>query len=323
MSNNNITLFLLQPALNTSTLSCDVQPHSYDFYKVILPVLVAIAILSPMAVVGNGLVLVAIWRNPSLRTPSYILLAGLAFTDFCTGIISEPFLVAKELLNLLIKLPDRNTWPFAYSIVRSISYCCFEYFFNFTLLIVTFMSIERWLHMSRRSLLTVRRVCQIIAVLLFIPILFVVYLFYLLQGTYKFTYLFANISFVLLCLFVTSVAYFNVFRIIRRHQQQIQANESSPSFAQPAINFEKYKKSVISILYILIIFYTGYFPMAITLGLLLVFPENCSITVLSFYVSTVLLFLSSTLNPLLYLWRIKDIRVEVRKLVKRIFCKDN
>lgn len=320
MSNNTTTSFLLQSALSTPTLFCDAQLHSYDFYKVTLPVLVAIAILSPVAVVGNGMVLAAIWRNPSLRTPSYILLAGLAFTDFCTGIISEPFLVAKELLDRLINLPDRNTWPFAYSIVTSISYCCFEYFFNFTLLIMTFMSIERWLHMSRRSLLTVRRVCQIIAVLLFIPILFVVYLF---QGTYKFSYLYANISFVLLCLFVTSVAYFNVLRIIRRHQQQIQANESSPSFAQPAINFEKYKKSVISILYILIIFYTGYFPMAITLGLLLVFPENCSITVLSFYVSTVLVFLSSTLNPLLYLWRMKDIRVEVRKLVKRIFCKDN
>lgn len=45
---------------------------------------------SPVAVVGNTLVVSAIWRNSSLRTPSYIFLAGLAITDFCTGLIVQP-----------------------------------------------------------------------------------------------------------------------------------------------------------------------------------------------------------------------------------------
>ena len=315
MSNNNTTVFVLQPALNTSTLACDT--HSFDFYKVTLPVLVAMAIFSPVAVVGNGLVLAAIWRNGSLRTPSYILLAGLAFTDFCTGIISQPFLVANELVGSLI---DRTTSSSVHLTMRIIGDSCFEYFFNLTLLVVTFMSIERWLHMSRRSLLTVRRLHRIMAVLLFIPVPFVVYRF---QETTTFAYLFACVAFVLLCLSVTSVAYFKVFRIIRRHQQQICSNESSPGFSQPAINFAKYKKSVFSILYIVVVFYTGYFPMAITLGLVKVYRKNCNMIFLFFYVSIALVFLSSTLNPLLYLWRMKDIRQEVRKLVKRIFCKDN
>ena len=318
MSSNNTTVFVLQPALNTSTLACDT--YSYDFYKVTLPMLVAVAILSPVAVVGNGLVLAAIWRNGSLRTPSYILLAGLAFTDFCTGIISQPFLVANELVDSLIKLSDRTASSSVHLTTRIIGDSCFEYFFNLTLLVVTFMSIERWLHMSRRSLLTMRRLHRIMAVLLFIPVPFVVYRF---QKTTTFAYLFASVAFVLLCLSVTSVAYFKVFRIIRRHQQQIRSNESSPGFSQPAINFAKYKKSVLSILYIVVVFYTGYFPMAITLGLVMVYRKNCNMIFLFFYVSIALVFLSSTLNPLLYLWRMKDIRQEVRKLVKRIFCKDN
>ena len=33
--------------------------------------------------------MVAVGKNPSLRTPSYVLLAGLAFTDFCTGLLSQ------------------------------------------------------------------------------------------------------------------------------------------------------------------------------------------------------------------------------------------
>ena len=37
----------------------------------------------------------------------------------------------------------------------------------------------------------------------------------------------------------TCFSYFNVFRIICRHQRQVQANVSSQSFAQPAINLAK------------------------------------------------------------------------------------
>ena len=310
MFNNNTTFILRQPSLDTCPFSLDAK----------LPILVVIFVLSPVAIVGNGLVLAAIWRNPSLRTPSYILLAGLALTDFCTGIISEPFLVANEVVDSLVKLSDRNTRSSVYFTMRIIGNSSFEYFFYLTLLIMTLMSVERWMHMSRQSLLTVRRLLRIIVVLFFIPIPFVVYFF---QDIFNFAYLFINIAFVIICLFVTSVAYIKVFRIIRRHQHQIRANESCPNFVQPAINLAKYKKSVFSIFYILAIYYTGYLPMAITLVLMMIFGKHSSVVVLSFYISIMLVFLSSSLNPLLYLWRMKDIRQEVIKLVKRIICKEN
>ena len=35
------------------------------------------------------------------------------------------------------------------------------------------------------------------------------------------------------------------------------------------------------------------------------------------------MFLSASLNPLLYLWRMKDIRNEVKLLVKKILHKEN
>ena len=267
--------------------------------------------------------LAAIWRNPSLRTPSYILLAGLAFTDLCTGIITEPFWAANDLIYLvdpLINPHDQNSWPTFYLITKDIGNGCFGYFFNLTLLIITLMSIERWLHMSRRSMLTVRRLYRIIAVLFFLPITLVAYKF---NDQYSPSFYFTNMSVILFCILVTSVAYFKVFKIIRRHQQQIHANESAQNFAQPAINFKKYKKSVLSILYILVIFYIGYLPMAFTLGLALFDTKYDKIIEKSFFVSTVLVFLSSSLNPLLYLWRMKDIRNQVTKLVKQILCRDN
>lgn len=56
-----------------------------------------ISISSLVAVVGNALVLVAIWRNPSLRKPSYVILSGLAFTDLMTDLATDSLYIAVEV----------------------------------------------------------------------------------------------------------------------------------------------------------------------------------------------------------------------------------
>ncbi len=101
-----------QMALNSSRLpnsrcfflfdlfDSNASKSSYVYYQVTLTSCVVTSLLAPMAVVGNAFILAAIWKNPSLRTPSYVLLAGLAFTDFCTGLLSQPFF-AMYLLAIL------------------------------------------------------------------------------------------------------------------------------------------------------------------------------------------------------------------------------
>ena len=283
---------------------------------------VVLALFSPVEVTGNALVLAAIWRNPSLRTPSYIFLAGLALTDFCSGLIVLPISVVNGLMYLKepqMNLFDANTWPTSYVKTKVIVDVCGSYLFHVTILIMTLMSIERWLHMTRRSLITVRRACFAVAVLLLTPVPSFIYL---IQGTFSPTYAITSISILLVCLTTTSVAYFKVFRIIRRHQQQIHANELSQNVCQPAINIQKYKKSVFTILYILVVFYISYLPTVVTLALVLVLPIN-EFTFWLLAVTAILVYLSSLLNPLLYLWRMSDIRNEVRDLVKKLFCQDS
>ena len=214
-----------------------------------------------------------------------------------------------------MNLTDKNSWPTAFFTTRAVAYACSSYFFLVTTLMMTFMSIERWLHMSRRSLVTVRRAWFSVAVLLLIPIPLVMTF---VKDVNSFLFKVATITILLFCLSLTSVAYFKVFRIIRRHQQQIHANESAQSVVQPAINFQKYKKSVFTILYILAVFYISYLPTVISIGLMLVLSIN-EFTSIFVTVSTILIYLSPFLNPLLYLWRMNDMRNEVGHLVKNIF----
>ena len=190
------------------------------------------------------------------------------------------------------------------------------YLVSLTILVITLMSVERWLHMTRRSLITSRRGCLIAAVSLVAPIPFVVLqAIYFFKDSFKLEAGTAMGIYLLSCYLATSVAYFKVFRIIRRHQQQIRGNQSCQGVGQPAIDLAKYKKSVISILYILILFSFSFLPVTVILFLLAKWYKSKE-TWEPYHVSLVFLFLSSNLNPGLYIWRMEDIRDGVKSL----FC---
>ena len=138
----------------------------------------------------------------------------MAFTDFGTGIITQSLYV---VLNFDIeeddfKLIDMTTWPRMYSILKQMVDGLGNYFVILTVLTITTMSIERWLHISYRSLVTVRRAYIAVGVLLPLPIPLAVC-----RALYPFN-IAVNVTsafFLLFCLVITSVAYVKVFRIIR------------------------------------------------------------------------------------------------------------
>ncbi len=130
-----------------------------------------------------------------------------------------------------------------------------------------------------------------------------------------------SVSFIILlfCFIATPIAYFKVFKIIRRHQQQV--NDSSQNFGQLAINLAKYNKSVLTILYILALLFLSVLPLLLFVGLLL-FKFNPLDLQLVFLIAIMSSFLSSSLDPLIYLWRMNDIRNEVRQLLNQVLCKN-
>ncbi len=121
------------------------------YYQVNLTTSVVASLLAPMAVAGNAFILAAIWKNPSLRTPSYVFLAGLAFTDFCTGLLSQPFYVM-----FWCRFADLKGNFKMFCIAGVVTESVALNFSSLTFAVLTMVAVERWIHMSRRSLLTVR-----------------------------------------------------------------------------------------------------------------------------------------------------------------------
>ena len=263
---------------------------------------------------ANALILAAICKKTFVRTPFHILLSGLAMSDLCTGLIAQPFIVAVTFIYL--KHPKEVCDnPKVHLALLGIANGSATYLITITVLFITLISIERWLHMCRRSSVTARRGYVTVATVLILPIpLVVVRLFGDVKPeTYR-SGVYTTILIVMLVCFVTmSFAYFKVYQIIRHHQQQVQEHDTSQNFGQPTIDLAKYKKSVVSILYILLLFSVCFLPFVVSTGIFVFLGESPELGV-AFGVSMVLLFLSSALNPGLYLWRMNDIRNAVKQL---------
>ena len=106
-----------------------------------------------------------------------------------------------------------------------------------------------------------------------------------------------------------------LLRIIRHHQSQIQTNRN-------AIDIDKYKKSVFTICYILANFLLSYVPFACTLAAFNIMGFlSTKLARDSVNACAVIVFSSSFVNPLLYYWRIKEIRDSVKRILRNV-CRE-
>jgi len=282
------------------------------YYQATLTTCVISSLLAPMIVATNAFILAAIWKTPSLRTPSYVLLAGLAFTDFCTGLLTQPFFAVYQWADVTGNI---TMFCIAAVILQFVGYCLC----SLTVIVITIMAVERWLHMSRRSLLTVRRVVIIyIMSTVFVIVLNACHIYHWYYTNEYFSALTVIFfSGAALCFFITGFSYFKVFRIIRHHQSQIQANRN-------AIDIDKYKKSVFTIFYILAILLLSYVPYLCNLAVINIMGYfSTKLARASRNACAVIVFSSSLVNPLLYYWRMKEIRDRVRGIVKNFCCEEN
>ena len=65
--------------------------------------------LALTAIIGNALVLHAVWKTPSLRSPSILLLCGLASTDLAVGVVVQPLFITRVLVLIYTHSVEINT----------------------------------------------------------------------------------------------------------------------------------------------------------------------------------------------------------------------
>ena len=138
----------------------------------------------------------------------------------------------------------------------------------------------------------------------------------------------AEIAFWLFCalltlsLLVSVFSYAKIFKTLRYRQVQVHGNTQQgqrPNGGGNQLNIARYKKTVYSIAWVQLALLICYFPFSLMGFLWLLGKVHFSTKIHILWESFVtLLYLNSSLNPALYCWRIRDVRQEVKNIIRKI-----
>ena len=265
---------------------------------------------SVLAVTCNLVVILAIVRNSSLHTPSYVLLCNLAISDLGVGLVVQPLFIALMMAQLMEEadLSCKLTGAFNFIAV------CLGFLSFF---IITTISVDRvlavYLVNKYRSTVTVKRAILVVVSLLLIAVT-VMFISFLNRTAY---YMIAMIV-MSCCLLFTSCNYIAIGRLLQRRHARKQAHNHIQTGQQQrnTFNIGRYKKTVTTMLYVYGAFLLCYLPYLCFSITRIHFGRTSTIQGVNLVTSTIS-FSNSALNPFLYYWRFPEVRPRIKQLFGR------
>ena len=275
--------------------------------------LVAVNIfLSITAFLGSALILVALHKDTSLHPPSKLLYRCLATTDLLVGLTSQP-LYATYWMSLIHEQWSLCRYTKDAAFITSYILC------GVSLLTMAAISVDRLLalllRLRYRQFVTLKRTYIIVAI------------FWVVSGLaascflldYRITFLFGRIV-VPSCLLISIVSYAKIFRTLGRHQAQVHDHFQQQPSQLNSLNIARYRKALYGTLWVQLALVVCYVP-HVVVEIVIAFSEISSTHLVVIKAIAVFLVLfNSTLNPFLYCWKIKEVRLAVKQTIKQTPC---
>ena len=264
------------------------------------------------AILGNTLILVALHKESSLHPPSKLLYRCLATTDLLVGLILEPSLTA--FYALLASEQGSSNICFHFVAIAAVSYTTLS---AVSLLTMTTISVDRLLALllglRYRHIVTLRRVRALITLYWILSLGLAVTMIweFSLAKIYNYTLIF-------ICILVSLFCYLKILFALR--QNQIQQPQGQPNGIP--FNVARYRKTVATAIWVEVTLIACYLPYSIIIIIITI--HGSSPFLVAIWQSTVsLLCLNSSLNPVLYCWKIKEVKQEVKNTIKQFLCLSN
>ena len=275
--------------------------------------------LSIFATLGNVLILIALRNVSSIHPPTKLLFRCLAITDLCVGLLGQPLYVYVWYITSYLDIG--NFIVELYYVYLFIIYVLFAV----SILTSAVISVDRLLALllglRYRHVVTLCRVRVVIACVWFIAVsnasLYSVasILFHTSWWTFR--------ALVIFSIIVSTFSYTKIFFTLRHQQAQVQdhVQPEQSSRVRSVLNIARYKKTVYSVAWIQFAMLACYGPNIVMAFLFDLRNMDLSTEVrIAREISCCLVFLNSSLNPVLYSWRIKDVKQEVKTTIRKCLC---
>lgn len=288
---------------NCLFLDTNLQPLPYISVANIVACVVN-AIFAFIAASSNAIVLISVWKSPSLHTAQNTLLCSVALSDFLVGAVLQPLDVVQRIMeekqNIEIYCSIRLAKNSLAWIISSVSF-----------FILTSISLERLVALLRPlqhdRLVTHRRILRLVFSFWVVCITIYMPRFFGLSNT---TFLFIASILVFANLTVIAVSYFKIFQVIKFHQRRIdhEANLRSRFHGPKADgDMKRYKTFTVTAAYIVVLVVMFYVPFFCYLVAYAILGFTGPVKLTYICIET-LSFVNSSVNPFVYSYRLRNIR---------------
>ena len=278
--------------------------------------------LSYATVMLNIVLIFALRRTSSLPKTLKALILSVAVSDIGVGLLVQPLYIAR----LLMEIKNTNHhWNETYKdVVRTIG----RTLANVSFFGVTTISVDRFLaihlHLKHQDLLTYQEIVTYKRVVATVILSWILSAFLALNGVLNSEYgcNIAGVAVGMACLLTMALIYFKIYIAVRRHTVQVHAQPAqavAPN-EENRSNFERVRKTAVGTFYVYLLFLACHLPIAIVI--LTGRKRNKKRRHLMIYAHT-LLYLSSSLVPLVYCWKFRHIRCAVKNILLNIFVRQN
>ena len=302
----------------TSDKSHKIYEHFYcsaeltrEIHSQLISVATLNIFLSITAVLGNALILAAIHMESSLHPPSKLLFSSLTVTDLCVGLIPQPVAVI-EWMSLICE-----QWNIC-QIAKDVNLISSYILCSLSLFTVTAISVDRLLALllglRYRQVVTLKRVYAIILVFCVVSIVAST-----LSIFNSLIFSFCMYTGVCLCLGTSSFSYTKIFFTLRHRQHQVQNSVRAQPMQATSLNIARYKKVVHGALWVQLALIFCYVPQTLMVALTN-FSTPTAAVYLGRQVTGTLIYFKSSLNPILYCWKIREVRQAVKETMRTICC---
>ena len=261
----------------------------------------------------------AIRKTSSLPKTLKTLLLSLAVADLSVGLLVQPLFVAKYIMKLEQNSNENNPTIYAIGkvlISTGILYSMASFFGVMALSVDRFLAIH--LHLRYQELVTHKRVVAVVVLLWVFSALLSVAWFWIPENVMFLIYTILLAA----CLITAACLSCKIFVAVRRHAAHIQALQIQRVAQNGEIaNFGRNIRSGVGTLYVYLVFFLCYAP-HICIAISSMFSRTTELGSEGFYTLT-LVFVNSSLNPLIYCWKMRQVRHAVMNILRNVFSSHN
>ena len=266
--------------------------------------------LSFTAILLNIVTIHAIRKTSSLPKTLRTLLLTLAVSDLGVGLFVQPFYTS--LLAKWIQHSIPNCITFKVYFIIALLLTAASFFGVVAVTVDRFLAIH--LHLRYQEFVTHKRV---LAVTISIWVLSVLISLTTLWVSPAIRALLLRVI-IISGLLLATVLYIRIYLVVRRHNNEIQALQVQQADQRDEMtHFAGIVKTAVGVFYVYLVFLFCYLPYFISLAAITIVGPSDVLKRLYFF-SFTLVFLNSSLNPVIYCWKMRHIRHVVMEILPNI-----